>query len=165
MDAGELTVLKADIRAQMTMIEATLNRLKERSRGEWGDDLARMESVAYQIHNLYNAVEDLLELVAAFFENHMTDPSRRHTELLRRMTYEIPGVRPALLSEDSFLLLNSLRGFRHFFRHAYSIPLERDLLQINLQKAFRLYPQLTQDVEHFLQQLTAQSGEGLDAGR
>ena len=81
------------------------------------------------------------------------------------MTYEIPGVRPALLSEDSARLLNSLRGFRHFFRHAYSIPLEHEPLQINLQRALQLYPLLKQDVTCFLQQITAQSGEGLDTAR
>lgn len=50
-----------------------------------------MESVAYQIHNLFNAVEDLLKIVAASFENQITDTARWHTALLQRMTQEVVG--------------------------------------------------------------------------
>jgi hypothetical protein len=33
-------------------------------------------------------------------------------------------VRPALLAEGAFKLLDSLRAFRHFFGHAYSYKLD-----------------------------------------
>ncbi len=77
------------------------------------------------------------------------------------MTRDIAGVRPALLSEESYLILNGLRSFRHFFRHAYSAPIEYAQLLINLNKARRLYPALEQDVSYFLQQLEGESFENL----
>ncbi len=67
------------------------------------------------------------------------------------MTQNITGIRPALLSEACYLLLNGLRGFRHFFRHAYNIPLEYPQLQINLEKALTLYFCLERDVDNFLE--------------
>jgi len=76
---------------------------------------------------------------------------------VRRMREEIPGVRPALLSHESYMLLNGLRGFRRFFRHAYGVPIEYAQLQINLEKARRLRPLLQQDVARFLQQLRGAS--------
>lgn len=157
MGKDDLTVLKADVTAQMALIKAVSDRLAERAHDMQAHDEARMESVAYQIHNLYNAVEDLLELVAAHFENHIASPSRWHTELLYRMTQEIAGVRPPLLSEESYLLLNSLRSFRHFFRHAYNVSIEYAQLQINLEKARQLYPRLERDAIRFLQQLADDS--------
>ena len=69
------------------------------------------------------------------------------------MNQDIEGVRPALLSDESYVLLNGLRSFRHFFRHAYAAAIEYAQLQINLDKAQRLHPDLRRDVERFLRRL------------
>jgi len=153
MDRNAFTVLTSDVETQMTLVETIFARLEERAAGLQPDDEARSESAAYQVHNVYNAIEDLLNIVAAHFENQIADTARWHTALLHRMTQEITGVRPALLSEESYRLLNSLRGFRHFFRHAYVVPVEYAQLQINLDKARRLRPRLREDVDRFLGQL------------
>lgn len=42
----------------------------------FSDDIVRVESVAYQLHTFYNAVEDLLKLVATHFENNISDAAR-----------------------------------------------------------------------------------------
>lgn len=47
-----------------------------------------------------------------------------HLSLLQQMSNDIPGVRPAVISEKSFDLLNEYRGFRHVVRNIYTdIPL------------------------------------------
>ncbi len=153
MDRATFVLLKSDLQDQMALIEAVYETLEKRAARLQPDDEASLESLAYQLHNLYNAVEDLLKLVAACFENQITDVARWHVALLRRMQHEIPGVRPALLSEDSYRLLNTLRGFRHFFRHAYAVPLDYDQLRVNLERARQLRPVLRQDVQRFLRQL------------
>jgi len=155
MDRNALVALTADMEAQMSLIEATSVRLEDRAAGLTPDDAAQLESVAYQIHNLYNAVEDLLKVVAAHFENQIADAASWHTALLYRMTQKIPAVRPPLLSAESYRLLNSLRGFRHFFRHAYAAPIEYDQLAINLDKARQLHQCLREDVSRFLRALQA----------
>ncbi len=150
MDKNALIVLTADIKAQMAIVHQLSILIERRALGLTPEDPVRLESVAYQIHNLYNAVEDLLKLVAAHFENQITDAARWHTALLQRMTQEIPGIRPALLSQECYLILNSLRGFRHFFRHAYGVPIDYIQLNINLEKARQLGSHLEQDVNNFL---------------
>ena len=76
------------------------------------------------------------------------------------MTQPVPGVRPALLTKDTFRLLNALRGFRHFFRHAYIATVDPVQLQSNLHKAQQAYQLLHNDVSHFLAQLqTAEESE------
>lgn len=81
-------------------------------------------SLAYKLHNLYSAYEDMFKLIAAFFENQIEDMAKYHTDLLKRMLIEIEGIRPNILSEESFKVLDELRGFRHVFRHAYSYELD-----------------------------------------
>jgi len=153
MEKGHLNILKADINAQMSLVKNIADKIEERAEGLSPDDFIKMESLAYQIHNLSNAVEDLLKLIAAHFENQITDTARWHSALLQRMTQEVEGIRPALLSQETYLNLNALRGFRHFFRHAYGVPIDYAQLKINLDKARRLSPGLAQDIEKFLEAL------------
>ncbi len=138
---------------QMAVVKSVSVLIKERARGLHKDDPVRLESVAYQIHNFYNAIEDLLKIVASHFENQISDNARWHSLLLKRMSQEIPGIRPMFISQESYLLLNSLRGFRHFFRHAYGVPIDYEQLQINLNKAVQLYSCLEQDLNKFLEVL------------
>ncbi|WP_371257403.1 hypothetical protein [Synechococcus sp. PCC 6312] len=60
------------------------------------------------MHNFYCAVEELLKIVAIYFENNISDSPQWHTQLLERMMQSVPGVRPSLLSWDSYEQLNSL---------------------------------------------------------
>ena len=149
MDKNTLIVLRADLLAQMAVVKSISLLIEERAEGLQKDDPIRLESVAYQIHNFYNAIEDLLKIVAAHFENQISDTARWHSILLQRMSQEIPGIRPVFLSQESYLLLNSLRGFRHFFRHAYGVPIDYEQLQINLNKSRQLYPCLERDLNQF----------------
>lgn len=63
MNKNALTVFKADIQAQMALVNRILTLVEERATGLTPNDPIRLESVAYQIHNLYNAIEDLLQLI------------------------------------------------------------------------------------------------------
>ena len=89
---------------------------------------------------LFTAVEDLLKNTAKSFENHLDDSSKYHIELLRRMATDIDGIRPAVLSGPSLKVLDKLRSFRHFIRHAYDYDLDTEelkLLQDRLDKNFK----------------------------
>ncbi|MFZ4444786.1 MAG: hypothetical protein ACOYOY_15380, partial [Planktothrix agardhii] len=103
--------------------------------------------------NLYCATEDLLKIVASCFENNISNSSQWHSLLLQRMTIEIPDIRPAFLSYNTHAILNNLRGFCHFFRHAYSATIEYEQLKINLDKALKLKENLETDIHQFLLRL------------
>lgn len=103
------------------------------------DQLMRIDLSSYEqryvfamkAQQFYTALEDLLKQIAKSFENHIQDLSAFHKELLNRMHTEIPNIRPRLLSTESFLLLDNIRAFRHFIRHAYDCELkEKELSDI-----------------------------------
>jgi hypothetical protein len=153
MDSAHRLIFITDLNAQLAVLQRTANRLSDRATGLTPHDIVRMESAAYQLHNFYNAVEDLLKLIATHFENNISDSSRWHSALLQRMTLDVSGVRPPVLSLETFTTLNALRGFRHFFRHAYDVPINYEQLSINLKLAIAVLPQLEQDIDIFLQKL------------
>jgi hypothetical protein len=153
VEQGKLAILTAEVKAQMALIEAVHLRVEARAAGLAPEDEASLESLAYQIHNLYNAIEDLLKLLASRFENQITDTSQWHSALLRRMTQAVEGMRPAVISEESYVLLNGLRSFRHFFRHAYGVTIEYGQLSANLERARGVRSWMEQDIRRFLEAL------------
>ncbi|MGF1513988.1 MAG: hypothetical protein ACFB5Z_09885 [Elainellaceae cyanobacterium] len=153
METGSLAVFVADIEAQREAIARVFTMLEQRAEGLTPDYPERLESVAYQLHNVYSAIEDLLKIIATYFENSVSDTAQWHSMLLKRMTQPVKGVRPAALSAESFALLNGLKAFRHFFRHAYGISIDFAQLQSNLEKAQQLKPLLNKDISSFLRAL------------
>jgi hypothetical protein len=153
MDAIKLSLLRAEIERQMDRITQVYDTLEQRIAELSSGGAPLVESAAYQTHNYYSAVEDLLQIVAKAFENNVVDLARWHSELIDRMTLHIPGVRPPLLSTQTATLLHRLRGFRHFFRHAYDVPLDPSEVQQNWNVTQQLRPLVEQDVATFLQAL------------
>ncbi|RLE58665.1 MAG: hypothetical protein DRJ32_06030 [Thermoprotei archaeon] len=152
---AELAVLLSEIEFQWKQILKIYDRISEKltrlKRDRSNEDLR--DSLAYQLHNLYCAYEDLFSIVAKFFENRINDPSRYHIRLLRRMMMDIKGVRPRLISEESFQYLNELRGFRHVFRHAYGIELDVDRIISLAEKSLKLKDIFQRDLENFRRKL------------
>ncbi len=155
MDAQEFLILQTDIAAQLALIDDVFAALEDRARNFNADESPQMqaESIAFQVHNAYNAMEELLRLIAVHFENQVTEGARWHTALLQRMAQPVPGVRPAPLTRETCRLLNALRGFRHFFRHAYVTSVDPGLLQSNLLTARQARKLLKRDISSFLDRL------------
>ncbi len=94
-------------------------------------DLAIWENgyvFAMKAQQLFTALEDLFKQIAKSFENHIEDLGNFHRELLVRMNTEIPGIRPAVIQQRTFIFLDKLRAFRHFIRHAYDVELDQKQL-------------------------------------
>ncbi|WP_416672237.1 ribonuclease toxin HepT-like protein [Egbenema bharatensis] len=156
MEREQIAGLTAELNAQLRLVERVHQRLSDRvSLGL--DTPPQLDSVAYQIHNLYCAAEDLLKLIAHAFENRIGAGSEWHRTLLLRLSQPILGVRPALLTEETFDLMKRLRSFRHFIRHGYGAEIQFTQLKPNLDLAMSLPDRLSQDVQHFLAQLGAES--------
>lgn len=147
MDKERLVILKAEVDAQVREIENIYAKLEERKRKR---GKAGTESVGYQLHNLYCSFEDLFKMIADIFENQIQDKSRYHLELLKRMTISIEGVRPPFISQKSYVLLDNLRSFRHFFRHAYSYELDERKVRLVLEDAMKLKGIYVKDIQEFL---------------
>lgn len=155
MDLIRVSSLIAQIEAQAAQITSVYQAVEARAGAMRPDEVATVESLAYQIHNFYNACEDLLKFVANAFENHIDEQATWHRGLLQRMSLTIEGVRPALVSAEVLPHLNALRSFRHFFRHAYNTPIHLPRLLLVLDDARAAYPILQRDVAAFIAHLRA----------
>lgn len=147
MDGEAAALVVLDLREQWRVIEEVYRRVEDR-RQVASDAPASVEGLAYQLHNLYGACEQLFELIARAFENQI-DGRRYQVDLLRRRKIEIEGVRPALISDALERDLNELRAFRHFFCHAYGVELKPDQVRAVAEVADRIREPLKAALDRF----------------
>ena len=151
MDRQALAVLEAGLRSRSREIARIGDRIQSRL-GTFARSAEGVDSMGYQLHNLYGAFEQLFEETARFFENRVNEASHP-TDLLRRMQMEIEGIRPALLSAETASGLDELRRFRHLFRHAYTADLDPGRVADLAARAARVQRDFERDFERFLAHL------------
>jgi hypothetical protein len=83
-----------------------------------------MHALASYLHQFYTGCERMLERIAVTVDGGLPGGAFSHANLLAQMARELPGIRPAVLSEALWLRLQDYLAFRHFSRHAYGYTLE-----------------------------------------
>ena len=86
-------------------------------------------SVAFDLHSFYQGVERIFEAFAKSIDRTVPSGDRWHKRLLVQMTEEIPGIRPAVISEETRTALDSYRTFRHLARNIYTFNLDAERIR------------------------------------
>lgn len=69
---------------------------------------------------------------------------------------------PAVLSQESFDLLNELRKFRHFLRHAYSVELDLNSLRRLKDMVREKFVVVERDLDNFREYLEGELKKKLE---
>src|SRR5262245_4145849 len=159
-ETPQLATLSAMIARDLEAIERLHSEFKplEPSLNEAAPAYRDMAAIAYTLHNIYGALENMFEQISRTFENHVTDPAQWHRELLSKMFLEIPTVRPAVLPASLRAFLNDLRGFRHVFRHAYEFELDAEKLRLLVRERTESRATLSAALSDFRQYLLRDIG-------
>lgn len=145
MKRESLAILLGYLTNQMGLLERILKEVHATN----PSNKEKTSHLAYLLHNLYCALENIFQEIAKSFENRMEDPSKYHRELLKRMQLDVPGIRPKLLSKESYHILDELRGFRHIFRHSYDYELAPDRVKSLKHKLLTNWKCIEKDVAVF----------------
>jgi hypothetical protein len=99
-----------------------LKRKKERIETEKDPENldSHVKAIALTLHSIYTGYEKILEMLVKGIDGDIPTATDYHTALLKRATYTIPNVRPEIISEETFNLLNALRAYRHKLRRIYT---------------------------------------------
>lgn len=120
--------------------------------------LGRLAGCAHYISRFFNVVEQMGLRVAKAFENNIDEDKGWPTELVRRMSLDIPGIRPALFTKRTEALLQHLRGFRHIVAHAYNIEFDPRQMELQLDYAREVAKELRPSVDRFIAGVAAMHG-------
>ena len=102
-----------------------LRRVEEGwQRAEHSGDDYYLDGVALNLHGFYNGLERLFERTATVVDGSLPQGENWHQVLLKQMTREVTSVRPAVISERSYTLLDEYRDFRHVVRNVYTFKFD-----------------------------------------
>jgi hypothetical protein len=139
-DATAAAAPVARLRTELAEDHLALKRRAEAVRGlaeRWSSltsDPAQVVFAAYLVHAWYTGLETAVERVLRTIDRFVPEGARSHTDPLTQACTELPGVRPAILPLELKPVLLGLLGFRHFFRHAYSVDLDPSRVVAEVQR-------------------------------
>jgi hypothetical protein len=141
---GSLQVLRLEVRSDAQAFAARVDELAGLSVSPASNDPNLLARAAVALHHAYGAFESALARIAKVFD---TEPSGAnwHRSLLETMAMEVPGLRPAVVGQQTLPPMRDLLAFRHFFRHAYSVPLDAGRLSTLRERAIRVRPAAVAD--------------------
>jgi len=147
----KLELLIANLRDDLKNIEKLKSEFEFfiPSIGEKGPDIYQRAVVGYYLHNFYNASENIFLNIAVAFENNI-DPQEWHKSILKRMKFEIEGIRPRVISDSLYKTLDDFRAFRHIFRHMYSFELDWEKEKIVADKFQRAVNEFNKEITQFI---------------
>jgi hypothetical protein len=114
-----------------------------------------IDATALNIHGFYAGLERIFTLVAERIDDSLPNGPNWHQDLLRQMTAEIPGIRPAVLSPDLFPTLDRYRGFRHVVRNVYAYVLDPRLVAVLIEDLPKANEQMRAGLAAFADSLEA----------
>ena len=140
-------VLERSIQNDLQAISNIFARLEKAT---LTDDEETLIVIAYRLHSLYMAFENIFQQIAFTFENHLDEKSGWHSQLLQRMKLDLTPIRPAVIDDTTYIALDELRRFRHLFRTNYNIEFDRERLQLVLNKTHQLRDLYEVQINRFL---------------
>jgi len=143
-------VLDRRIRKDLEILEGLWAELADVEPASVESDKKELVFLAYNLHGLYSAAENIFRNISDAFGNQLGDQTGWHAELLDRMRLDLTPLRPAVIDDAAFDQLDELRRFRHLFRAAYGIKLDAERVRLVLRKALTLRERLPGQVRSFL---------------
>jgi hypothetical protein len=117
--------LAARIRGELKDVERLLLRVEEGwNRAHRFSDDYYLDGVALNLHGFYGGLERIFERIALVVDDARPIGENWHQLLLQQMAQEVPGVRPAVISDSSRANLDEYRSFRHVARNIYAFNLD-----------------------------------------
>jgi uncharacterized protein YutE (UPF0331/DUF86 family) len=101
------------------------------------------------LHDFYTGIEDVFEIIAGDINGRFPDSPEWHKQLLVRMTVTVPGLRPAVISEELRWKLDEYLRFRHVFRNVYGYLLDWERLKPLLDRMDAVYAEFLREVGSF----------------
>ncbi|MEW6379029.1 MAG: hypothetical protein AB1611_05420 [bacterium] len=144
-----IAILKSEMERDYKRLNILFDKF-EKSYSEFlgREEYSKLVESAFYVNQIYSGFENIFKNIAGTFENTI-EKDYWHKSLLERISLDIQGIRPALVSEESYQCLNELRAFRHFFHHAYGADIDKEKFKIVADKVYRIKGLFGREIERF----------------
>ena len=122
---SDLVALAGRLQTELAEIERVVeraNRLHRKAREQGDNDY--LDGVALNLHGFYAGAERIFAAIAREVDSAVPTGPDWHRDLLLQMVAPLPGLRPAVIRQDTMDRLDEYRGFRHVVRNVYTYNLK-----------------------------------------
>jgi len=161
MKLRDLLILEARLKEEVENLERLKKSLKDR--GFWATasykpslqhiDEFTLRALASVLLDYYTGVENIFEQIAKIVDGSLPTGQEWHKDLLLQMKLEINGIRPAVISHETFATLDEYRKFRHLVRNIYGFNLIPERLEPLLIKLPQVDQRFRNEIEAFLKRM------------
>ncbi|MGR3302150.1 MAG: ribonuclease toxin HepT-like protein [Candidatus Scalindua sp.] len=116
-------------------------------------EYSKLVESAFYVNQIFSGFERIFKNIAKSFENEIAQ-DLWHKALIERMALNIEGIRPNVISEETLKYLDELRVFRHFFRHAYDVDIDKEKFKIIASRTNLLKSSFEKDTKIFFKFLS-----------
>ena len=97
-----------------------------------------VQGLASGVEKIYTGCERVMQMIASEIDgSKISHGDGWHSSLLKRIANPFPGVRDAVISEETYRALDQLRSFRHRERNSYGLVLDAEIV---LERASQAKP-------------------------
>jgi hypothetical protein len=158
-----MEALIADMDADMKFLKKEVESIRRKlSRLKTEQDRENIDShnkaVAASLHSLYSGYENVIERIIRGIDGDAPGGRQYHVVLLKRAMNTIEGVRPAIISPETFRLLDELRTYRHKFRNIYLYLLATERIMELAQTGIKSFDIFERDINAFKSFLLSKPG-------
>ena len=147
-----IAVLKASIQKSRSVLDRLAEYYHEYIEHEMDEKQPKRSDaivISDILVNYYTCLETMFHRISQFFENNLR-PDQWPRDLLEKMALEVPGIRMAVISDNTYALLSELLKFRHFKRYYFELEYDWDKLEFLQKKFLRLQPEVSSDLNAFI---------------
>ncbi|MDQ7826330.1 MAG: hypothetical protein RDV48_26240 [Candidatus Eremiobacteraeota bacterium] len=108
------------------------------------------ESLTLKLHNFYTGCERIFRRIADDINSGVPKSLDWHKRLLKIMSLDIEGKRPAVISKETESRLEEFLAFRHVVRNMYGFEIRYDRLRFLVEETQGTFEMVKEDMEAFI---------------
>ena len=114
--------------------------------------------ISRYLYDFYKQLENIFEQIAHDVDKAVPKGKQWHKDLLQQMA-ESNAIRAPVLSQETYLELKKLLGFRHVFLYIYGKELDYEKMLVNATLINELFPNLSKELDVFIAFLKKQEND------
>jgi hypothetical protein len=109
-----------------------------------------LNSAALALHSFYAGLEKIFISVAKELDQQVPTGGSWHLDLLNQMTYNLPSIRPPVITPHTKNLLQEYLSFRHVVRNVYTYSLDAERVVRLVDRLLDTFISVQTDLKQFL---------------
>jgi hypothetical protein len=146
-------ILAQEVRNELGNIERVVDhtlQVWDRGQAAPADQDVYIEAIALNLQSFYTGLERIFQLIAERLDQELPSGEHWHTDLLARVSLDLPGLRPPVITTTTQNLLDDYRSFRHRIRNIYTYHIEPKKVEALVIKLPEMYASVRADMDRFL---------------